>query len=384
MTRLSVRQFSSQAGTKPPTAIVMMNMGGPRDLAEVNPFLTRLFLDRDLMRLPFQSRLAPLIAHRRTPKIQKQYGDIGGGSPILPWTRLQGEKMAEMLDELSPRTAPHKAYVAFRYAQPLTEDCLDDLARDGVTRAVAFTQYPQYSCSTTGSSLNQLYREIQARKAKQAPEGNIQWSVIDRWPTHPGLLQAFANRVREGLQRFPAEIRGKVPIMFSAHSLPMQVVSGRGDPYPAEVAATVAGVMQNLGWQNPYRLTWQSQVGPSAWLGPQTTDTLEGWAKQGHKNALVVPIAFTQDHIETLYELDVELKEDAEKNGMHLERAPSLNDEPVFLRALADIVTEHLASEDGATSNVPWAQGKASHQMALRCPGCINADCAHQTAYFMQ
>ena len=154
--RIPARLLSTQAAAKPPTAVVMMNMGGPRDLDEVNPFLTRLFLDRDLMRLPFQSRLAPMIARRRTPKIRQQYDEIGGGSPILQWTRLQGEKMAEMLDELSPSTAPHKAYVAFRYARPLTEDCLEDLARDGVTRAVAFTQYPQYSCSTTGSSLNQL------------------------------------------------------------------------------------------------------------------------------------------------------------------------------------------------------------------------------------
>lgn len=382
--RVPLRFYSSPAVPKPPTAVVMMNMGGPRDLDEVNAFLTRLFLDRDLMRLPFQSRLAPMIARRRTPKIRDQYDQIGGGSPILRWTRAQGTAMAAMLDELSPHTAPHKAYVAFRYARPLTEDCMDELAADGVKRAVAFTQYPQYSCSTTGSSLNQLYREIAARRAKQAPEGAIQWSVIDRWPAQPGLVQAFANRVNEGLQRFAPEIRDQVPIMFSAHSLPMQVVSGRGDPYPAEVAATVAGVMQNLGWKNPYRLTWQSQVGPSAWLGPQTSDTVEGWAKQGHKHALVVPIAFTSDHIETLYELDIELKEEAEQHGIHLERAPSLNDEPVFLRALADIVSEHLASNSEHTGTVPWAQGPASHQMGLRCPGCINNECAHQKSFFMQ
>lgn len=104
--------------------------------------------------------------------------------------------------------------------------------------------------------------------------------------------------------------------MFSAHSLPMQIVSQRGDPYPAEVAATVAAVMTKLGWSNPYRVTWQSQVGPSAWLGPQTSDTVKGWAKAGYKDAVVVPIAFTQDHIETLYELDIELKEEAEEVSM--------------------------------------------------------------------
>lgn len=370
-----------RAQSRAPTAIVMMNMGGPATLDEVQPFLTRLFLDRDLMRLPFQSHLAPLIAKRRTPKVQAQYAKIGGGSPIGRWSRTQGEAMACMLDEISPATAPHKAYVAFRYASPLTDACLDELEKDGVTRAVAFTQYPQYSCSTTGSSLNELYREIQRRRDAQSPAGQITWSVIDRWPTHPGLVRAFANRVLEAAAQFPVDVKDDIPIMFSAHSLPMQVVSDRGDPYPAEVAATVAAVMQQLGWRNPYRVTWQSQVGPAAWLGPQTVETLKGWAKQGHKRAIVVPIAFTSDHIETLYELDVELQEDAEEAGIELVRAPSLNDEPVFLRSLAEIVSQHLASDRNGT--VPWAQGPASRQMALRCPGCINAACAHQKQFFL-
>lgn len=227
--------------------------------------------------------------------------------------------MCKLLDEIHPETAPHKTYVAFRYARPLTEEALDEMAADGVQRAVAFTQYPQYSCSTTGSNLNELYREIMRRKERGAPEGNIDWSIIDRWPTHEGLIevshaphrrndgeciltallllfpsQTFTQRVRDVLNTYPEEVRATVPIMFSAHSLPMQIVSGRGDPYPAEVAATVAGVMSKLRWSNPYRLTWQSQVGPSAWLGPQTSDTVKGWAKQGYKDAVVVPIAFTQ------------------------------------------------------------------------------------------
>ena len=258
---------------------------------------------------------------------------------------------------------------------------MDELAADGVKRAVAFSQYPQYSCSTTGSSLNELYREIQRRKARHAPEGQIEWSVIDRWPIQSGLVQALANRIHQALSSLPAEVPHKTPIMFSAHSLPMQVVSGRGDPYPPEVAATVASVMQRLGWSNPYRVTWQSKVGPAAWLGPQTSDTLHGWAKQGHKHVVVVPVAFTSDHIETLFELDMELQEDAKEAGVELVRSPSLNDEPVFLRALADMVSEHLASDARGTQ--PWAQGKASHQMSLRCPGCPSPECGQQKAFFL-
>lgn len=151
---------------------------------ETHDFLKNLFLDGDLIPLPFQKQLAPWIAKRRTPQIEKQYEDIGGGSPILKYTRIQGERMAAILDELHPVTAPHKAYVAFRYARPLTDECAREMKRDGVKRAVAFTQYPQYSCSTTGSSLNELYR-----KGKSGEVSDIEWSVIDRWGTHPGFVE---------------------------------------------------------------------------------------------------------------------------------------------------------------------------------------------------
>jgi ferrochelatase len=179
----------------------MMNMGGPStvslpsflspthsypntQVAETKDFLTNLFHDGDLIPLPAQKFLAPWIARRRTPKIEQQYADIGGGSPILKWTDIQGEGMARMLDELSPETAPHKHYVAFRYARPLTDETARRMREDGVTRAVAFTQYPQYSCSTTGSSLNELFR-----KGSKGAFGDIDWSVIDRWGTHPGFIE---------------------------------------------------------------------------------------------------------------------------------------------------------------------------------------------------
>ena len=154
-------------------------------MPETHDFLKNLFSDGDLIPLPFQSVLAPLIAKRRTPQIEQQYTDIGGGSPILHYTQLQGERMAALLDELHPATAPHKAYVAFRYARPLTDATAAQMKADGVRRAVAFTQYPQYSCSTTGSSLNELYRRGKAGEAGD----EVEWSVIDRWGTHPGFVE---------------------------------------------------------------------------------------------------------------------------------------------------------------------------------------------------
>merc|ERR1712093_634560 len=166
---------NASTASKGPTAIVFMNMGGPSKVEETGDFLIRLLHDGDLIPLPFQSTIAPLIARRRTPKIEEQYRKIGGGSPILKWTREQGAGMVKILDELSPETAPHKPYVAFRYANPLTEDCIAEMKRDGVTRAVAFTQYPQYSCSTTGSSSRRESRTASSGPSLTGGQLTLAW-----------------------------------------------------------------------------------------------------------------------------------------------------------------------------------------------------------------
>lgn len=231
--------------------------------------------------------------------------------------------MSALLDELSPESAPHKSYVAFRYARPLTNTTFEEMKKDGVRRAVAFTQYPQYSCSTTGSSLNELFRL--GRTGGAGPD--VEWSVIDRWGTHPGFVDAVAQRVEAALQRFPPDRRRDAVLLFSAHSLPMSIVN-RGDPYVLEVSASVERVMDRLGHSNPYRLVWQSQVGPRAWMGPQTNDAIKGLARLGRKDAVLIPIAFTSDHIETLYELDHEYV----KEGEEVSRTdPSFIIVPTFL-----------------------------------------------------
>ncbi|EGG03916.1 uncharacterized protein MELLADRAFT_49320 [Melampsora larici-populina 98AG31] len=371
--RLSHLREARSGHSHGPTGVVLMNMGGPRTVDETGDFLSRLFHDGDLIPLPFQSTLAPFIAKRRTPKIEEQYAKIGGGSPILRWTTEQGEGMCKLLDELSPQTAPHRPYVAFRYARPLTEDCLETMTQDGVTRAVAFSQYPQYSCSTTGSSLNELYRQL--IKKSESEKRSIEWSVIDRWPTHPGLVEAFAQHIETSLATYDPTVRSNVILLFSAHSLPMSVVN-RGDTYPSEVAATVHAVMHRLKHKNPYRLVWQSQVGPSAWLGPQTIDAIKGYAKKGVNDLLLVPIAFTSDHIETLFELDLEYIEEAKEMGMTgVKRVESLNADPVFVRAMADIVAEHLS--------LP-SHSRTGRQLGLRCPDCVNPTCLKAKTFFSQ
>lgn len=300
----------------PPVGVVMMNMGGPQSLEGVEPFLRMLFEDGEIIKLgPLQPWLGPLIARRRAPRIREQYASIGGASPIGKWTAAQGAAVEAKLAGRFPGTR-FKAYTAFRYAPPLTAAALEAMAADGVTRAIAFSQYPHFSCTTTGSSLNHLWRE----SVRLGLEKRFSWSVIDRWPLHAGFLEAVARNVRTGLARFPAADRDRVVLLFSAHSVPMLTVN-KGDQYVQEVAATVSAVVERLRAgapgappaRSPYVLAWQSKVGFLPWMGPSTASVLEGLAKQGHKHVLAVPIAFTSDHIETLFEIDQEYAEEAKK-----------------------------------------------------------------------
>jgi ferrochelatase len=343
-----------------PTGIVMMNLGGPKTLEDVEPFLLKLFADREIIQLPVQSFLGPFIAKRRTPKVRKLYEGIGGGSPILQWTEEQGRGMCERLDKLSPETAPHKFYVAFRYVEPFSEAALTQMKADGVKRAIAFTQYPQFSCSTTGSSLNELWRAAK----RVGLQKDFEWSVIDRWGTHPGFIEAMTKTVKDGLAQFEESARGDVLIMFSAHSLPLDVIN-RGDAYPQEIGASVHEVMKQLDFSHEYILTYQSDVGPVPWQGPSTEEVIEELGSKRRKNVLVVGIAFTSDHIETLSEIDIEYGELAHEVGItNFKRAPSLNGEPLFQDALAQIVLEHLQRGE-----------PCSRQYGLRCPGCVNPQC---------
>lgn len=338
----------------------MMNMGGPEHPKDVGTFLDNLFGDRMIIDLGKFQKLGLWAAKKRTPKIEKQYAAIGG-SPIRKWTNAQGEQMAKLLDTMSPETAPHKHYAMFRYAAPYTEDVLKQMKEDGVERAVAFSQYPMYSCTTTGSSITHLWESLE----KEGVRGDFKWSVIDRWNDQPTYIKAIANRIKMGLQQFPEDIRGDVMLMFSAHSLPMKVVA-KGDQYSQEVGHTTQLVMKELGYSHQYMLAWQSKVGFLPWLVPSTEQSIIKLAKQGKKEILVVPIAFTSDHIETLYEIDIEYKKVASEHGVtHFYSAPSLNDEPLLAQAQAEIVAKHLKK----------CVNYDTKQYEVKCLDCINPLC---------
>ncbi len=341
----------------------MLNLGGPESLADVQPFLERLFADRELLRLPMQRVLGGVIARRRAPRVAKLYQAIGGGSPIRRWTEAQGRGMCERLDLVSPDTAPHRFYISFRYTAPFADDALQAMAADGITRAVAFTQYPQWSCTTTGSSLNELQRAL----VRTRLAGRFSWSLIDRWHLDHGFIASMAQVTREALLKVPGEERDEALILFSAHSLPLSVID-RGDAYPAEVAASVAAVMRQLDVPNPHQLSFQSDVGPVRWLGPSTEVVLRQLGARRKQSVIVVPIAFTSDHIETLSELDIEYAHVARTAGVaRYIRADALNAAPHFLDALCGIVAAHLKGVH-----------RTSPSYTHRCPGCTNVSCRPQ------
>ena len=337
----------------------MMNLGGPATLDDVEPFLVRLFADREIIQLPWQDVLGKFIATRRAPRVRKLYEAIGGGSPIKAWTEAQGEAMCRRLDEMSPETAPHRFYVAFRYTTPFADDALRAMKADGITRAIAFTQYPQWSCATTGSSLNDLWRALDRTGLRDA----FEWSIIDRWGEHPGFIEAMAGAVEDGLEDFPAAERDDVLVLFSAHSLPLSVID-RGDTYPAEIGGSVSRVVEAIGLRNPISCPtsprWgrcdgrgQHGVGDHAVREERPQEPVGG-ADRVHQRSHRNTLRTRHQYAELAHSLGM--------TGFR--RAPALNVRTEFLDALADIVSQHLAAR------TPW-----SSQYITRCPGCTNSEC---------
>jgi ferrochelatase len=320
-----------------PIGLVVLNMGGPDSLSAVRPFLYQLFSDRELIRLPagalLQKPFAALISLLRAPKVRLNYAQIGGKSPQLEWTTRQVEGVARLLG------ADVRPYVAMRYWTPRADEAVQRMRADGVERAVVLSLYPHYTGATTGSSLNDFARAVRQHHPR------LHFTVIREWYDWPGYLDALANRVREGLQKFHEMTREEVTILFSAHALPQKFID-RGDPYLEHVQETVRGVMERVGDQ-PWTLAFQSRSGPVQWMEPDTVDELDRLGVERVPGVLIVPVSFVSDHIETLQEIDFEYRLHAEKIGIpRFERAPSLNDHADFIKALADLVKNHLAASD--------------------------------------
>ncbi len=318
------------------TAVILLQMGGPATLDDIRPFLRNLLSDPAILAVPAFVRLplARFIAWRRAPHVALQYAAIGGGSPIGPHTARQAIALRA---SLAAAGRPMPVHVAMRYVKPRAASVLQKIAADGVERLVLLPLYPQHSRTTTDSSLDEV-RDLLARFHPQ-----IQPVEVTDWADHPGYVAALARTVEQALAQVPANIRERTRILFSAHGLPLRYVEA-GDPYPSQVAQTVAAVMSRLGSDAPSAVTcYQSRVGPVKWLTPSTEQAIRTAAAEHIAALVVVPVAFVSDHIETLYEIEVTYREQAREAGIEtFVRVPALNDSPEFAAALAEIVISAL------------------------------------------
>ena len=314
--------------------VVLLNLGGPDSLEAVEPFLYNLFVDPDIINFPgsflFREWLAKLISSKRHPKIQEQYKQIGGKSPLKDHTLHQADLLEKKLNE----EIPAKVYVAMRYWRPFTAEALDAIEKDGIKKVILLPLYPQYSKATTVSSVKEWKKQLESRGGIEG----LEWSLIEHYYDFPPYVDAFVERVNQGLEKFAPEKRDEIHILFSAHGTPMKLVR-EGDPYSGHICETVTAVMQRGGWTQKHHLCFQSKVGPQKWLTPSTPKTIEELAAQGVKNMLVVPIAFASDHLETLFEVGIEFRHQAKLKGVEqFEVTLGLNDSEKFIGALADLV----------------------------------------------
>ncbi|HUF05214.1 MAG TPA: ferrochelatase [Aridibacter sp.] len=335
--------------------VVLLNLGGPDSLEAVEPFLFNLFSDPDIIDFPlsflFRDKLARFIAYRRHPRIQEQYKQIGGKSPLKDHTLRQAELLEDKLGE----KLKAKVYVAMRYWHPFTDEALDAIERDGIRKVILLPLYPQYSKATTASSVMEWEKRLSERESL----AGLEWSLIESYCDHPPYVDAFVQRIDKALERFPEDKRKEVHILFSAHGTPMKLVR-EGDPYSGQIKRSVRSVVERGAYRQDHSLCYQSKVGPLKWLTPSTPDTIEKLASEGVKNMLAVPIAFASDHLETLFEVGIEFRHLAERCGVEqFEVTEGLNDSGTFASALADLVFRSVGVEkDGDTPE--WKSASAS------------------------
>lgn len=309
-------------------AIVLFNLGGPDTPQAIQPFLYNLFADKRIIALPAPLRqmVAKLISTMRVPKVRPLYAEMGGASPILANTQMQAEALE--------KATGHKVFIAMRYWHPRAMDVAKELANYGPETIVLLPLYPQFSTTTTESSLVEW--TWAARKVGlKAPT-----KVIREYPTEPGFIAAMAEATQPLIEK--AKAHGNPRLLFSAHGLPKKIID-RGDPYVRQVEETAKAIVEamkipNLDW----KVTYQSRVGPVEWVKPYTDDEIRQAGKE-RKALVIAPIAFVSEHIETLVELDIENKKLALDSGcpMYL-RAPTVGTHPKFIAGLAKLVETAL------------------------------------------
>lgn len=296
------------------TAVLLLAFGGPEDIGSIEPFLRNVLPGRPI---------TPELIER----VKMRYALIGGKSPLPDITRRQAKLLEDRLG------AGFKVYVGMRHWQPFLKDTVKKIKDDGIRKIIAMPMAPQASKASTGGyidALNKALKEVSGLDVK----------VVESWYKNPLYLKAASETLKEALTYFPEERRKDVQVIFSAHSLPKRTV--QGDPYEMQLKETMDGVLEIIGPLTSH-LAYQSKgQATGEWLGPEVELVMEGLAKEGKKDVLIVPIGFVCDHLETLYDIDIVFKKKADELGMNFKRAKSLNDSPAFIEALEDIVKSNL------------------------------------------
>lgn len=313
-------------------AVVLFNLGGPDSLEAVGPFLFNLFCDPDIFNLPFGQKLfAKIISSRRAPKIVGEYKLIGGKSPINEWTEKQRSMLEKNLRKDYPSLDVH---IAMRYWKLLTDETVAKVEKANYEKIILLPLYPHYSITTTGSSFNEWKRHYKGEASKLV--------FINDYYADEKYVAAINQRIDETILQFPEKIRREVQIVFSAHGTPVSLVK-KGDPYSNHIKETVNAVMNARKHSHEHHLCFQSKVGPMKWLEPATASMIKELVLKNKKNLLIVPISFVSDHVETLYELDIEYRHVAVKCGIeNYIVMKGLNDSELFIESLTEIVKREM------------------------------------------
>ncbi len=320
--------------------VLLVQMGGPCCIANVEDFLFNLFRDEHIIQLPFflkpfQKLLAKSISRKRSPEVSELYEKIGGRSPILYETQLQTYALAEKLG--------CKCFFAMRYSYPFLKDTLPDILNADLDKLFVIPLYPQYSTATTGSN----FAECKEMFSKSGLDKKIEIEYIESWETNEFFIELWVQRIQEQIEILRTKSVTEFHVLFSAHGLPEKYVKN-GDPYQKQVTATINAIIARMVKPDEaihYSTSYQSKVGPIKWLEPSTDTEIQRLAQSGVKNLIVVPISFVGDHIETTYEINMLYRELAENKGIkNFLMARALKDDPLLIEALSSLVhhPEHV------------------------------------------
>lgn len=308
--------------------VLLLNMGGPDSLSAVRPFLYNLFSDPYIANFGLgQKPLAWLISVVRAEKVKKAYKQIGGKSPLKEITLAQAKALEKALGQ------EFMVLAGMRYWHPFIEEALDEFKKSHIEKIVAVSLYPQF-CAATTSSVIEKFKKLAGEYFK--------FKIVSSWCDYPPFIDAWVEQIEKSFEKYGSDCF----IIFSAHGIPLSLYK-KGDPYIREVERTVKAITDKMKLQQ-FKICYQSRTGPVKWVKPSTEETIKELAENGTKKALIVPVSFVSDHIETLYEIDIVYKKIAQNFGMQLYRVESLNTLPKFIDALKNLVLKSLEDETNA------------------------------------